>query len=165
MPAQHRVSDGNAIMPDPNLRALHTLGRLRRSETDEARRDLAVALGREAQLIARDTEMAREIGAARDMNGDFDRETFSAWIVQVLAERRRVAAASREAAAVTASAQSALARRRVAATATESVIREAVLALEQEAARREQFVMEDAARALRQRAQERQKRIRNDRVG
>src|SRR5271156_2997759 len=67
------------IVPDPDLRTLTALRRLRRVETDEARRDLGVALAQETALAARDEAMRGELEAARQVSGDFDRDAFSAW--------------------------------------------------------------------------------------
>ena len=66
-------------MPDPDLGALTALRRLRRVETDAARRDLGEAVTQEMALVARDAALGRELDEARQFAGDFDREAFAAW--------------------------------------------------------------------------------------
>jgi hypothetical protein len=140
-------------MSDPTFRALNALRRLRRVETDEARRVLGEALTRETALARRNAAMRDELDAARLMTGDFDREAFSAWLGRTRAERMQVADALKEAEAGTASARAILANRRVAETSAEEALAHAVKALDAEVARRDQLMLEDVARALRRAAE------------
>src|SRR5258708_722878 len=105
-------------MPDPDLRALTALRRVRHIETDGARR--------------------REIDGERRHAGDFDRDSFIAWFGQKLTERAHLADATREAEARTAAARTTLARRRVAETAAEEALAIAIVARDAVVARREQ---------------------------
>jgi hypothetical protein len=130
------------------LRALTSLGRMRRVETDEARRDLAEALGQETALAERDGAILRQVQEARLITGDFDRNAFSAWLGRLGIERARLAAAMREAEARTASARLVLANRRVAETAAEDALAEAVAVRGAETERKDQVMLEDVARAL-----------------
>jgi hypothetical protein len=141
-------------MRDPNLGALTALRRLRRVETDAARRDLGEALAQETALATRDDALRRDLDAARQISGDFDREVFVAWFGRMLAERARLADAIRDAEARTAAARTVLAHRRVAETAAEEALAEALAAKQAAVAHREQLMLEDVARALR-RADER----------
>ena len=101
----------------PEMHTLTALCRVRRVETDEARRDLGEALAQETALAARDEAMRRELETARRVLGEFDREAFSAWWGRMRTERARLADAMRSAEARTATARTALANRRVAETA------------------------------------------------
>jgi hypothetical protein len=141
-------------VPDPNLGALTALRRLRRVETDAARRHLGEALARETALVARDDALRRELDEARGISGDFDREAFVAWFGRMLAERARLADRVRDAEAHAAAARTALARRRVAETAAGEALAVALAAKQAAVAHREQLILEDVARALR-RANER----------
>jgi hypothetical protein len=140
-------------MPDPNFRALNALRRLRRVETDEARRDLGEALTRETALARRNAAMRDELDAARLMTGDFDREAFSAWLGRTRAERMQVADALKEAEAGTAAARTMLSNRRVAETSAEEALAQAVKGRDAEVARRDQLMLEDVARALKRAAE------------
>jgi hypothetical protein len=140
-------------MPNRNFRALNALRRLRRVETDEARRDLGEALTRETALARRNAAMRDELATARRMTGDFDREAFSAWLGRTRAERAQVADALKEAEAGTAAARMLLANRRVAETSAEEALAQAVTARDAEVARRDQLMLEDVARALRRAAE------------
>jgi uncharacterized protein YdiU (UPF0061 family) len=133
---------------------MSALRRLRRVETDDARRHLAEALARETALAERDAVIERELNEALRITGDFDRQAFSAWLGRMRTERAVGEDASREAEARTAAARAALARRRVAETAAEEALSREMTALEAEAARREQVMLEDTARALRRAAVE-----------
>lgn len=135
-------------MSDPDLGALTALRRLRHVETDAARRDIGDALARETALAERDGAVRRELDAARQLTGDFDREAFIAWFRQKLTERAQLADATREAEANTAAARTTLARRRVAETAAEEALATAITAREAVVARREQVMLEDVSRAL-----------------
>src|ERR1700683_5815758 len=77
------------IMPDPDLRTLTALRRLRMVETDEARRHLGEALADETALAAQDEAMRGELEGARQVSGDFDRDAFSAWWARMRSERDR----------------------------------------------------------------------------
>src|SRR5580700_8062585 len=98
-------------MPDPDINALTALRRLRHVETDAARRDLGEALSRETALAAQDGALAREVVEARGLSGDFDRETFVAWLGRVRTERAQLAGAMRDAASHTETARTTLAHR------------------------------------------------------
>jgi hypothetical protein len=135
-------------MPDSALGALTALRRLRHAETEAARRVLGEALTREAELSARQSALGQELEAARQFSGDFDREAFAAWFGRARAERERLAAGMREAEAHTAAARTVLAQRRVAETAAEAALADALAALKAAAAHREQVMLEDVARAL-----------------
>ncbi len=139
-------------MAEPRLRVLTALRRLRRVETDTARRELGEALAQEAGLAERDSAIEREVGAARQFTGDFDRQAFFAWWERMRTERARLANAIRVAAARTEAARATLARRRVAETAAEEALTRELNALAADDARREQIVLEDVARGLRRAA-------------
>jgi hypothetical protein len=141
-------------MPDPNRRALTALRRLRRVETDAARRDLGEAIAQETEIMTREAAMREELDAARRMTGDFDREAFSAWLRRTRAERTWLADALKDAAARTAASRTALAQRRVAETAAEEALASEVAARQAETARRDQVALEDVARALKRAAEE-----------
>lgn len=135
-------------MADPDLSALHALQRLRHAETDMARRDLAEALSHEVALAERHTAVRGEIQAARQFSGTFDREAFALWFGRMRAEQERLAGAVREAETKTSAARTALAHRRVAETAAEAALANAVAAQKIDAEHREQVMLEDVARAL-----------------
>lgn len=141
-------------MPDPDIGALTALRRLRRVESDAARRDLGEALTRETALAARDDAIGRELNEARGISGDFDREAFAAWFGRMRAERARLADAIREAAVRTGVARTELAQRRVAEMAAEEALAAAVAAREAEVAHREQVMLEDVARTLKRMAED-----------
>jgi hypothetical protein len=145
--------DWRFSMPAPNFRALTSLRRLRRLETDEARRALGEALAQEAALAERDAAMRDELDTARRMTGDFDREAFSAWLARASAERIRVVDALRTAEADAAAARTVLANRRVAETSAEEALGHAVTVRDAEVARRDQLMLEDVARALKRAAE------------
>jgi hypothetical protein len=135
-------------MPDPDISALTALRRLRHAETDAARRDLGEALSRETAQADQDDALAREVAEARQLSGDFDRETFVAWLGRVRAERARLAGAMREAASYTEKMRTILGHRRLAETAAEGALATALAAQQAAAAQREQVMLEDTARAL-----------------
>jgi len=139
-------------MPDPDLHALTALRRLRHAETDAARRDLGESVARETALAERHAALVRELDAARQISGDFDREAFAAWFGRMRTERERLAAASQEAGALTAAARATLAQRRVAETAAETALAAAKSAQAAAIAQREQVMLEDVARALKRAA-------------
>ena len=139
-------------MSDPDLGALTALRRLRKVETDAARRDLGEAVTQEIALAARDAAMGRELDEARRHSGDFDREAFAAWFGRMRGERARLADVMRDAAARTATARTALANRRVAETAADEALANALAARDAAVARREQVMLEDVARALKRAA-------------
>jgi hypothetical protein len=135
-------------MPDPDISALSALRRLRHAETDAARRDLGEAFSRETALAAQDGALAGEVADARQLSGDFDRETFVAWLGRVRTERAQLAGAMREAASYTEKMRTVLAHRRLAETAAEQALAAALAAQQAAAAHREQVMLEDTARAL-----------------
>jgi hypothetical protein len=135
-------------MPNPDLSALSALRRLRHAETDTARRDLAEALSRESAVAERHTTLGQELLAARQFSGVFDREAFAAWFSRMRAEQERLARAMREAETKTAAVRTALAHRRVAETAAEAALADAVAVQRIAAEHREQVMLEDVARAL-----------------
>jgi hypothetical protein len=139
-------------MPEPNIRILNALGRLRKIETDMARRDLGETLEKVAALAERDVAIAAQVEAARQFIGDFDRQAFIRWLDRMWAERTRLAESLRVAEALSEAARSVLARRRVAETATEQALAAAELAQAAEVARRDQVMLEDVARALKRAA-------------
>jgi hypothetical protein len=137
---------------DSNLGALTALRRLRRVETDAARRALGEAVTQEAALAAREAELERESREARQIHGDFDREAFTAWLGRIRAERAQIAVAARDAATHVASARTILAQRRVAETSAEQALSTALAAKAAMTAHREQVMLEDVARALKRSA-------------
>jgi hypothetical protein len=143
-----RERQGGDRLAEPDLRALTALRRLRHAETDAARRDLGEAVSREIALAAQYDAMGRDLDAARQISGDFDRESFAAYLGRVRAERARLAEAMREAASRTASARTLLAHRRAAETTAESALASVLAAKHATAARREQVMLEDVARVL-----------------
>jgi len=89
-------------------RALKALTRLRHIETDEARRALAETLAEETALLDRDATLAAAAIAARTVAGEYDRDSFAAFLARVRAERETLAAALRATEARTAAARMAL---------------------------------------------------------
>ena len=140
-------------MPDPDLRTLTALRRLRRVETDEARRDLGEALAQETALATQDEATRGELEAARQVSGEFDRDAFSAWWARMRSERGKLADAMRQAEIRTAATRTVLANRRVAETAAEDALAREMSAREVTMARRDQAVLEDVARALKRAAE------------
>jgi hypothetical protein len=140
-------------MPDPELRTLTALRRLRRVETDEARRHLGEALAHETELAERDEAMRGELEAGRQVSGDFDRDAFSAWWARMGSMRGKLADAMRQAEIRTAATRTVLANRRVAETAAEDALAREMSAREVTVARRDQAVLEDVARALKRAAE------------
>jgi hypothetical protein len=138
-------------VPDLNLNALTSLCRLRRVETDAARRDLGDAMSQETALASRIAAMEREADDARRVSGPFDREAFAAWFARMLDLRVRLTAAMRDAEVQSTVARTTLAHRRVAETAAEEALAAAMTAREADVTRREQLALEDVARALRMR--------------
>jgi len=135
-------------MSDGDLHALTSLCRLRRAETDAARRDLGEALAREIALSTRDQAMREELEAARQGAGDFDREAFTVWWARKRADRSEIAEAMRIAASQTAAARAVLATRRLAETAAGDALAKEITARDLTVARRDQAMLEDVARAL-----------------
>lgn len=130
------------------MHTLTALCRVRRVETDEARRDLGEALAQETALAARDDAMRCELDTARQIFGEFDREAFAAWWGRMRIERARLTDAMRTAEARTAAARTVLANRRAAETAAKDTLAREVTTHEVTLARREQGMLEDVARAL-----------------
>jgi hypothetical protein len=89
------------------------------------------------------------------MTGEFDRESFSAWLGRVHTDRLRLAQESRDAEAHSAASRVALAHRRVAEAAAEEALAREMTARASELARRDQVMLEDVARVLRQAENER----------
>lgn len=141
-------------MSESELSTLSALRRLRRVETDTARRALGEAVTQEAALSARDAALAQDLGEARQLTGDFDREAFAAWFIRMRAERALLGAAMREAEARTAAGRADLAQRRLAETAAEEALARAVATRDAAVAAREQVMLEDVSRALRRAAEE-----------
>jgi hypothetical protein len=139
-------------MAQSELRALTVLRRLRRVETDAARRDLGEALAREVGLAEREAAIAREVGEESRISGDFDRQTFFAWLGRMRIERAGLADALRDAEVRTAAARATLAYRRVAETAAGHALAREITAREVASARRDQLMLEDVARALKRAA-------------
>jgi len=137
-------------MADPAFHALTVLRRLRRMETDAARRDLGEALMREQTLSEREAAIAREMDEARRRDVSFDRDSFSAWFARMLMERAGLADAIREAASHTAATRAALTRHRLAETAVEEALARRVAEQEAATARLDQASLEEIARATRQ---------------
>jgi hypothetical protein len=135
-------------MPDRELHALTSLRRLRRIETDAARRDLGEALARETALSVREQALREEMESARLPAGDFDRETFSVWWERKRAERAEIADAMRMSASQTAAARAVLATRRLAETAADDALAKVMTGRDLTVARKEQATLEDVARAL-----------------
>ena len=135
-------------MPGTSLSALSVFYRLRHAEADAARRDLGEALAQEAVLRAQDETLRRELDDARQCAGNFDRESFAAFLGRVRAKRAQLANAICEAAARTASARTALAHRRAAETVAQAAQADALAAQNAAVAQREQMALEDIARAL-----------------
>ena len=136
-------------MVEPAIRALAVLHRVRRVETDQARRALAEALAHEAALTERDAAIAREVQAARERPDVPDRDRFAAWLTRMRDERAGIAEFHHAAEARTAKARAALAARRLAETAVEEALDRAKAGVLAERDRRERDTLEDAARALR----------------
>jgi len=132
-------------------RALKALTRLRHIETDEARRALAETLAEETALLDRDATLAAAAIAARTVAGEYDRDSFAAFLARVRTERETLAAALRATEARTAAARMALGSRRMAETTAAEALDRTVLERKAETARRDQLTLEDVARALRRR--------------
>jgi hypothetical protein len=136
------------------LRVLTALCRLRRVETDSARRDLSEALAGEIALAAREAVVQRQIEEALAVTGDFDRQAFALWFGRMRTEQTELGQAMQAADAQTRATRTALAHRRVAETAAETALGQEITARAAEVARREQVALEDAARASRWAANE-----------
>ncbi len=134
---------------EPRTRALMALRRSRRIETDLARRDLGVVLAHEADLIAGEQAIAREVEGARREIGAFDPDVFAAWLGRMAARRAALGEEARAAAETVAAARRELAARRMAETAAEDALGHIMAERALEVARRDQMTLEDVARALR----------------
>jgi hypothetical protein len=137
-------------MPDRAIRALAALRRLRRIETDAARRDLGEAIRRELTEVEREQAAIREMDAARRADGCFDADTFSRWYAGMVIRRDQLAGTRREATSHTADARAALTVRRLAERAAEDALARRVAEEEAVTARRDQATLEEVARAVRQ---------------
>ncbi len=135
-------------MADPGPRALAVLRRVRRVETDEARRVLAEALARETALTGRASAIEQAVRDARRLPEVFDREVFAAWLIRIRDDRAFIAMAQRAAEAGTEAARAALAARRLAETAAEEALAQAMALAEAANAKRDQAELEDVARAI-----------------
>lgn len=136
-------------MVDPGSHALASLERLRRLETGEARRALAVALAREATLEAEIAGIEERIAAARRCDEVFDRESFAAWLARMAAKRMGLAQSQNAAAEATAAARRQLVDRSMAETAAKDALALARSKQSAAEARRDQAILEEAARAIR----------------
>ena len=139
-------------MPDPGAaRRLTGLARLRRFETEAARRDLAHALAEVADLDARAARIDAAIAAARADPVPLDRDGFAAWLMALRLEQARLAQERAAMEARIAAARDALTRRRrtetVTAGAQAAVMMEERLAAEGRA----RTELEDLVRAGRRR--------------
>ena len=137
-------------MADPDPGALIALRRVRHAETDAARRDLGLAMAEEAAFAAREEALGQELDAARQLAGEFDRETFAAWFSRTRTEWERLAGESRAAMQRATEARLLLARRRVAETAADEALARAEALKRAAVAHREQLMLEDVARTLKQ---------------
>jgi hypothetical protein len=121
---------------------LAVLARLRRIETDRARRLLGDRLARtaeaEARAVAASDRLGRERAAAAAMPADL-----GAWLARGLAARDRAAAALAQAAATEATARDALAAARAAECAVETLRAARRVAAAREAARGVQAALDD----------------------
>ena len=136
-------------IPTRAIHALTALCRLRRIETDTARRALAEALAWETKLADQEQAITREMSEARLITGEYDRDGFAAWLARMRGERARLAAGSEAAQTRTARARAALAQSRVAENAAGEALAKARAAHAVEAERRDQVMLEDVARAIR----------------
>ena len=97
-------------MPEPELRALTALRRLRRVETDGARRDLGEAVAQELALMERSAAIERDVAEGLRVVGDFDRQAFAAWFARMRIQQAALADAIETAVARTAAAPECLPR-------------------------------------------------------
>ena len=130
------------------IHALTALCRLRRIETDTARRALAGALAWETKLTDQEQAIAREVSEACRVTGEYDRDGFAAWLARMRGERARLAAESEAAQTRTGRSRAALAQGRVAEQAAGEALARAHAAWAMEMARRDQVMLEDVARAI-----------------
>ena len=135
-------------MSDTTLRTLNALRRVRRAETGESRRVMAEALAGAAAIEAEDAAIAQSIAKARHATGDFDRDSFAAWLMRMLAERTRLATAAHAATHRIDTARAELAQRRLTQTAVDDAVAAAEAVRDTETARRDQAMLEDTARAI-----------------
>lgn len=133
-------------MSGPLSKVLATVARVRRIETDTARRALAIALAREADLARRAAGAEGALAAARTMTEPFDQQTFSAYVSRVTQERSRLLAASKAAETETDLARAALAARRMAETVASEALAGARRSEDHALSQRTQTALEDAAR-------------------
>lgn len=127
-------------------RRLANLVRLRRLETDAARRDLAQALAEEGAILARDSALAAEVASVRAAGDVPDREILAAWLARRGAERADLAESLRVAAGRTAAVRAGLTGRRMAETAADEAFAAARAAAARLDQGRSQVGLEDAAR-------------------
>ena len=120
---------------------LAALARLRRLETAEAKRRLAVQIGQEAQAAGR---LAAAEAALRTEHAA-EAEAWRLWLPRGLAERDRAALAQRQAMARRQAAQDLLAEARAAERAVELLQERRAAEARREAARRAQALLDEAA--------------------
>lgn len=121
---------------------LATLTRLRRLESDEARRLLGEA---NARLAAAEARAAAAEAALATEAGQGDGGDYSRWLPRALAERDRAARAVQFAADSAALARQGLAERRAAERALEELREARAAAARRQAARRAQILLDEAA--------------------
>jgi hypothetical protein len=107
-------------------------------------------MAEEAAFAAREEALGQELDAARQLAGEFDRETFAAWFSRTRTEWERLAGESRAAMQRATEARLLLARRRVAETAADEALARAEALKRAAVAHREQLMLEDVARTLKQ---------------
>ena len=151
-PGFRELWHGARAMTTRAIHALTALCRLRRIETDTARRALAGALAWETKLTDQEQAIAREVSEARRVTGEYDRDGFAAWLARMRGERARLAAESEAAQTRTVRSRAALAQGRVAEQAAGEALARAHAAWAMEMARRDQVMLEDVARAISRRA-------------
>ena len=121
---------------------LATLARLRRLESDEARRVLGEAVARLVAAEARAVSAAAALGAEGRPGGEGD---YGRWLARGLAERDRAARTAGFAAESTELARQGLAARRAAERALDQLCETRVEATRRKALRRSQALLDEAA--------------------
>jgi hypothetical protein len=135
-------------MPDPGAaRRLAGLARLRRFETEAARRDLAHALTDAADLDARAARIDAAIAAARADPVPLDRDGFAAWMMALRLEQTRLAQERAAMEARIAAARDALTRRRRRETVTAGALTAVMMEERLAAEGRARTELEDLVRA------------------
>jgi flagellar export protein FliJ len=128
-------------------KALDTLGRLRKLEAEQAKRDLAAAIA--AELAASRALMQAQAVVARESRvvNAAAPGAFAAWLPAASAAIARCKAAETQAAAERDAARAALAERRAALKATETLLDARAAQARREAERRAIRVLDDIARS------------------